>query len=400
MCVNGIISLDFLGNGSTLEIPCPAPEAFFYGQDGNYSINPPSYTKLDASGNALPDTETAWTMIKDNVTGLIWENKTSDGTIHDGSMAFTWCDTNPETNGGNQGICETGTGSAATDTEAFIKALNDATFGGFSDWRLPTIKELTTIVLWSQEKPSINATWFPNTEWSYYWSSSTLASGNGSAWGMSCSDGSITYDNSKTSAHSVRAVRGGQSRLLGSLVISAPTQADRWNIGEQKTIAWDGAGISGNVKIALSRQGGKTDTFTETIADGIANSGSFNWTVTGPASYNCVLKIEPLNDITKGTTQGLFSIPDTIAPTLTVNPAGGIYVGTQSITLLSVGEAATIYYTLDGSEPTTNSPVYSAAIPFLPQQRSNSSPKMPLGTTVPSIRKPIPFRDSPLPLRT
>ncbi len=54
----------------TAEIPCPAPGEDFYGQDANYTINPFSYTKLDASGNALPDSATSWVMVRDNVTGL------------------------------------------------------------------------------------------------------------------------------------------------------------------------------------------------------------------------------------------------------------------------------------------------------------------------------------------
>jgi hypothetical protein len=131
---------------NTDEILCPAPGDAFYGQDGNYTINPPSYTKLDATGTALADSATSWAMIRDNVTGLIWENKTSDGSIHDGAKTFTWCDKNTATNGGNQGTCGTGTGAAATDTEAYINALKDANFGGFSDWRMPTPKELTTIL--------------------------------------------------------------------------------------------------------------------------------------------------------------------------------------------------------------------------------------------------------------
>jgi Viral BACON domain/Putative binding domain, N-terminal len=40
---------------ATVEIPCPAPGQPFYGQDANYTINPMSYTKLDGSGNVLPD---------------------------------------------------------------------------------------------------------------------------------------------------------------------------------------------------------------------------------------------------------------------------------------------------------------------------------------------------------
>lgn len=36
-----------------------------------------SYTKLDGSGNALPVSATSWVMVRDNVTGLIWEVKNS-----------------------------------------------------------------------------------------------------------------------------------------------------------------------------------------------------------------------------------------------------------------------------------------------------------------------------------
>ncbi len=56
-------------------ITCPSPGQALYGQDGNYSINPMSFTKLDAHGNDLPDSATTWYMVRDNVTRLIWEMK-------------------------------------------------------------------------------------------------------------------------------------------------------------------------------------------------------------------------------------------------------------------------------------------------------------------------------------
>ena len=42
-------------NTSGSVITCPSPGQDYYGQDGNYTINPMSYTKLDSNGNALPD---------------------------------------------------------------------------------------------------------------------------------------------------------------------------------------------------------------------------------------------------------------------------------------------------------------------------------------------------------
>ena len=46
-----------------------------FGEDSDYTINPQSYTKLDEYGNELPDDALIWVMVRDNVTGLIWEVK-------------------------------------------------------------------------------------------------------------------------------------------------------------------------------------------------------------------------------------------------------------------------------------------------------------------------------------
>jgi len=186
------------------EIICPSTGQPFYGQDAQYICNPQSYTKLDANGNDLPDDAPSWVMVRDNVTGLIWEVKNSkDGTPnynnpHDADNTYTWYDGS------------TGTPGNGTDTLDFITALNDANFGGYNDWRLPTIKELSFLVDRDRYDPSINTTYFPNTLSSGYWSSTTYAYFPSYAWFVDFYFGVVSGYYKSGSNYYVRAVRGGQ----------------------------------------------------------------------------------------------------------------------------------------------------------------------------------------------
>jgi len=211
---------------NSTEIICPPPGKPFYGQDAQYQGPQRSYTKLGYINDELvelPDTATVadgWIMTRDNVTGLIWEVKTNKDDIenygdpHDADNIYTWCDTNLDTNGGGEGTCGNG-----NDTKDFINALNQQHFGGFSDWRLPTIKELSTLVNASipYPGPSIDAAYFPNTGLFYYWSSTTVAGSTNEAWSVLFSFGPI-LGLDKDSVLYVRAVRSGGTGSSDHLV--------------------------------------------------------------------------------------------------------------------------------------------------------------------------------------
>jgi len=200
---------------ATVEITCPSPGQAFYGQDAQYSINPMSYTKLDGSGNALPDSATSWVMVKDNVTGLIWEMKGSKDGVqnyddpHDADNNYRWYNSNPANNNDYPGH----PGNGTDNTEAFLKALNSAHYGGYSDWRLPTINELSFIVHYNipYPEPTVDTRYFPNTQASLYWSSTNSVNYTYFAYFVSFSYG-YSYDDNKYNFGYVRAVRGGQSQ--------------------------------------------------------------------------------------------------------------------------------------------------------------------------------------------
>ncbi|NNF98117.1 MAG: DUF1566 domain-containing protein, partial [Desulfobacteraceae bacterium] len=197
-----------------------------FGEDADYTINPPAYTKLDAAGNALSDAASSWTMVRDDVTGLIWEVKTDDDGIHDKDNTYTWQD----------------------GQDVFIAQLNSDNFGGHADWRMPTVKELSTLVNAEVFLPAIHTAYFPHAEstsFTNYWSSTTSAKAVERAWGVHFNDGNVGVDGDKFSSFHVRAVRGEQisSNLVdnGDGTVTDTQTGLMWQQAEAGEMTWEEA---------------------------------------------------------------------------------------------------------------------------------------------------------------
>jgi hypothetical protein len=169
-------------------------------------------TTLAASA-VLGSNATDWACTQDNITGLMWEVKTTDGGLRDKTWAYSWYNSDGATNAGIEGWSDSGDScfdSTRCDTEKYVADVNAATLCGHSDWRLPSKRELETITHLGSSAPAIESTYFPNTiATSFFWSASSYVPDPTYAWVVSFSDGDDLYVY-KAGSYSVRLVRGGQ----------------------------------------------------------------------------------------------------------------------------------------------------------------------------------------------
>ena len=175
-------------DGSGNKITAPALGAAFYGQDARFAHTTPVYTK---SSDGLT--------VKDEITGLTWQKSYDSGTYY-------WA-----------------------ASQAVADNLNNQKYGGFSDWRLPTIKELYSLWNASTGWPWIDTNYFDikytdeqDLSHAIFWSSDkyTGVMGNVSgetpgselAFGVNFGTGHIkSYSISVGPKHQVRCVRGNLS---------------------------------------------------------------------------------------------------------------------------------------------------------------------------------------------
>jgi hypothetical protein len=152
--------------------------------------------------------------ITDTQTGLMWEKKSDDGSIHDKDNYYTW----------------------STAFTTFLATVNaGAGFAGYTDWRLPSEEGWNSPFTGPKELDSILAAPYPCTGLSnpcvppafntgctggctvtscsctqsnYYWSATSYVPLPGNAWDVGFDTG-LVNPNDENSFIYVRAVRGG-----------------------------------------------------------------------------------------------------------------------------------------------------------------------------------------------
>jgi len=156
-----------------------------FGEDSDYTINPPSY--VDNSDGTVTD----------NVTGLIWQK------IDGSSMSWE-------------------------DAIAYADLLS---LGGHQDWRLPTSDELFEILDHGQHNPALNTTCFPANDAQYWWTCETRADDPGRVW--------VVNEGGGIGAHRISesAQAGGDKRIHVRCVRGLnPQPTLRWTDNNDGTV--------------------------------------------------------------------------------------------------------------------------------------------------------------------
>ncbi|TAL37070.1 MAG: DUF1566 domain-containing protein [Spirochaetes bacterium] len=158
------------GSGSNLPVTGQATE-YSAGDDGSYKkgTDLPSIRFCDNGDGTVTD----------NMTGLMWvKNANAMGTIDTHKSFDSITDPDPYYN-----VCGpsyAGDGAVTWEkSKTFIAGLNSGTYPcgvtktpRYTDWRMPTVNELETLINYSEQCGSLNAQGFDNVSCSkYYWCS-------------------------------------------------------------------------------------------------------------------------------------------------------------------------------------------------------------------------------------
>ena len=182
------------------------------------------FTRLNQNGDEIDQETSNWRCVRDNTTGLIWENKNSDPvSLHYEDNLFTWY--HETDNGGFAGFqnldslaCNLSSGTC--NTQAYIDQVNAQGLCGFFDWRLPSHTELLSLVHFGKlQGPLVDSEYFPDmgamsVEPLWYWTSlpnvdGVSEAGSQSAWAIDFYSGVDNFI-MKSSEVRIKLVRAGR----------------------------------------------------------------------------------------------------------------------------------------------------------------------------------------------
>jgi len=137
--------------------------------------------------------------VTDERSGLVWEKLADDDSIHDWDASFTWSE-------------------ASSVKLAQLNA--GGGFAGHTDWRVPTIEELISLIRQGHNPPvapefdsgcapGCSVTSCSCTHADFHWSASTDPRHSNAAWSVIFGGDGVAEADLKTYKMYVRAVRGG-----------------------------------------------------------------------------------------------------------------------------------------------------------------------------------------------
>jgi hypothetical protein len=298
--------------------------------------------------------------VTDTVTGLMWD-KCSWGQTY--TVATNSCSAVGDATGH--------TWAAALGLAVTANALNlGVGHRSRTDWRIPNAQELESLVKIDTHNPAIDATVFPNTRLSNYWTSTTYSATPAHALQMHFGAGSTNAIH-KASAYYVRLVRSGQAfASFDSLPDSTP---DAFAFTAQTGVALNAVVTSNTITVAginlpsaISIAGGSysINGGAYTAAAGSVNNGntvSVRQTASGSDSTTttATLTIGGVNGAFSATTVAADTTPDAFSFTAQTGVALNAVGTSNTITVAGINAASAV--SIAGGSYSINGGAYTAA---------------------------------------